>query len=126
MLKVKIDAMYGWDDLAYNPTFIEDLTNRVIECKTDFAFGDKQWKGHRFCDTERVVKTILGGIFMSSRYHVMSTEGLSYDDSWERAISIAKDYVITITYEEMTHICDLALNYAAGADYWYKFEKEWD
>jgi hypothetical protein len=56
----------------------------------------------------------------------MKTEGLQHDESWERAISIAKEYVILITDEEMTRICNRSLDYAASADHWYKFEKEWD
>jgi hypothetical protein len=126
MLEVKIDAMCAWDELAYNPTFIEDLKTRVVECRKDFHCGDNQYDGRRYYDTDRVVKSILGGIFMSSRYHVMKTEGLQHDESWERAISIAKEYVILITDEEMTRICNRALDYAASADHWYKFEKEWD
>ena len=44
----------------------------------------------------------------------------------ESSTAAALEWAENSTHEELIKIVERALDYSASADYWYKFEKEWD
>ncbi len=124
------------DSLTYAPTYPDEFVSRVEQIildvkdaskgeslSTDHANG--RYKGNRYSNNERILQVILGNIRSSHEWHFRKN-GMDHKEANDIASAAALEWAENSTDEELVKIVKRALDYSASADYWYKFEKEWD
>jgi hypothetical protein len=124
------------DSLTYAPEYSSEFVSRVKqiiegvkeshkEQPWDTDHTNSRYKGNRYHNNERILQVILGNIRSSHEWHFRKN-GLDHKEANELSFTAALEWAKKSNDEELTKIVERALDYSASADYWYKFEKEWD
>lgn len=124
------------DSLTYAPSYPDEFVSRVKQLILDAKDESKgeswstdhtnsRYKGNRYSNNERILQVILGNIRSSHEWHFRKN-GMDHVKANESATPAALEWAENCTDEELLKIVERALDYSASADYWYKFEKEWD
>lgn len=129
-MKIEINS------ITYAPEYPTEFVSRVEQIITevrkewdkeswDVDHNNSRYKGNRYYNKERVLQVILGNIRSSHEMEFLKN-GLDRIKANEESFTAAVEWAKNSTDEELTKIVNRALEYSASADYWYKFEKEWD
>lgn len=127
-MKIEINS------LTYGPEYPTEFVNRLERLILEAKESDKnynidhtncRYKGTRYYNNERILQVILGNI-RSSYETEFRKNGSDWETANKNSFPAALEWAKTATDETLTEIVNRALDYSAAADYWYKFEKEWD
>jgi hypothetical protein len=129
-VEIKIESLTFAPD--YPAEFVSRVNQLILDAKdkakdeswsTDHT--NSRYKGNRYSDNERILQVILGNIRSSHVWHFRKN-GMDHIEANDIASAAALEWAENSTDEELVKIVKRALDYSASADYWYKFEKEWD
>ncbi len=124
------------ESITYAPEYPQEFVSRVnqliLDAKDthkndpwDTDHTNSRYKGNRYHNNERILQVILGNIRSSHEYYYLKN-GMDRPEANEASFTGALDWAANATDEELTKIVERALDYSASADYYYKYEKEWD
>jgi hypothetical protein len=129
-IEIKIDSLtyapeYPGEFVSQVKQIIESVKESHKEQPYDTDHTNGRYKGNRYHNNERILQVILGNIRSSHEWHFRKN-GLDHKEANELSFTAALEWAKNSNVEELTKIVERALDYSASADYWYKFEKEWD
>ena len=129
-MKIEINSItYGPE---YPTEFVSRLQNLILKQKEsdrdtlyDPDHNNQRYKGNRYHNNERILQVILGNI-RSSHETEFRKNGADWETAKNDSFAAALEWATTATDEDLSQLVKRALDYSAAADYWYKFEKEWE
>jgi hypothetical protein len=92
---------------------------------SDVDHSNSWYKGNRYSDNKRLLQVILGNI-RSSHVRHFRKNGMDYEEASIASNTAALEWAKNCTDNDLRKAANDAIKYSLGADYWYKFEKEWD